>query len=136
MLEGGHRVPFIAAWPGVIPAGTTNNQTVMTMDFLPTFAKLAGASLPEGHQIDGADMMPLLQDPAKKTDRVLHWLFGGSWAVRKASWKLIGGGESALKLVNVEQDIEEKSNHLKEMPELVAELMKLHRQWIDSVGNK
>ena len=44
MYEGGHRVPFIASWPGVIAAGTTNSATVMTMDLFPTFAKLAGAT--------------------------------------------------------------------------------------------
>ncbi len=62
LFEGGHRVPFIARWPGVIPAGKTNSQTLMSMDLLPTFAKLAGTSAPDGHQIDGLDILPLLKD--------------------------------------------------------------------------
>ena len=136
MLEGGHRVPFIASWPGVMTAGTTNKQTVMSMDLFPTFAKLAGARVPEGHLLDGSDIMPLLMDSEKVSDRVLHWLFGDSWAVRQGSWKLIGKNQIALTLVNLDSDLEEKNNLLKEQPERVDELLKLHRQWIESVGSK
>jgi arylsulfatase A-like enzyme len=136
MFEGGHRVPFIAHWPGVIPAGQTNSRTVMSMDLLPTFAKLAGTSAPENHPIDGVDILPLLKDPSKQTDRVLHWLFGSDWAVRKGAWKLIGKSDRPLTLVNLEADIEEKQNLIKEKPGLVGELMKLHHQWIAEVGNR
>ena len=136
MLEGGHRVPMIASWPGVIPTGATNSQTVMSMDLFPTFTKLAGARVLEGHSLDGSDIMPVLMDPAKKSDRVLHWLFGDSWAVRQGPWKLIGKDLIALTLVNLETDLEEKNNLLKAQPERVNELTKLHRQWIESVGSK
>lgn len=90
MFEGGNRVPMIASWPGKIPAESTNEDTVMTMDFFSTFAKLAGASLPNGLRIDGIDLMPALKGSASRSDRAIHWLFGKSWAVRKGSWKLIG----------------------------------------------
>jgi arylsulfatase A-like enzyme len=136
MFEGGHRVPFIARWPGVIPAGQTNDQAVMSMDLLPTFVKLADTTAPEGHQIDGMDIMPVLKDSSKQTERVLHWLFGGDWAVRQGPWKLIGKSDRPLTLVNLEADIEEKHNVIKDKPELVSELMKLHRQWIVEVGSQ
>jgi arylsulfatase A len=136
MFEGGHRVPCIANWPGVIPAGLTNSQTVMSMDLLPTFAKLAGTSAPEGHQIDGIDILPLLKDSSKQTDRALHWLFGSDWAVRKGTWKLIGKSDQPLSLVNLETDLKEENNLIKDQPKLAAELMKLHRQWIAEVGNR
>ncbi|TLD71231.1 sulfatase [Phragmitibacter flavus] len=57
--EGGVRVPFIARWPGVIPAGTTMNEPAMTIDMLPTIAKILDAKLPD-HRIDGLDVLPLL----------------------------------------------------------------------------
>lgn len=133
MLEGGHRVSCIVSWPGVIAAATTHGQTVMSMDFFPTFAKLAGATVPEGHQLDGIDIMPLLMDPAKKVEHVMNWLFGESWAVRKGSWKLIGKDQDALTLVNLETDIEEKINLLKEQPERVVELM---NEAMDRVGGR
>jgi arylsulfatase A-like enzyme len=136
MLEGGHRVPLIASWPGVIPAGTSNAQTVMTMDFLPTFTTLAGVTLPQGHQIDGTDIMPLLKDNSKQVDRVLHWLFGDAWAVRKGAWKLIGKRDKALTLVNLDKDLGEKNNLINEKPQLADELLKLHRDWIAEVGDK
>jgi arylsulfatase A-like enzyme len=136
MFEGGHRVPFIASWPGVIAGGTTRSEVALTMDFLPTFAKLAGATVPSGHQIDGVDVMPLLKGDARMSDRVLYWMFGEKWAVRRGEWKLIGKGVEALTLVNLENDLAEKNNLIKAKPELADELMKLHRQWIAEVGNR
>jgi len=136
MFEGGHRVPFIASWPGVIPADSTSSQTVMTMDFLPTFAKLAGAAPPANHQIDGMDILPVLRSSAGDSSRILHWVFGASWAVRKGPWKLMGQGESALTLVNLEGDLAEKINLLRDQPVLVQELRKLHRQWMEAVGKR
>jgi arylsulfatase A-like enzyme len=136
LSEGGHRVPFIASWPSVIAAGKTNRETVMSMDFFPTFAKLAGAAIPQDRASDGRDVMPLLKDDSQKIERELHWLYGNSWAVRKGPWKLSGSGDKALILVNLEQDVEEKMNHLDDQSALVDEFMKLHRTWIESVGTR
>jgi arylsulfatase A len=57
--EGGVRVPGIVKWPGRIPAGTSSDAMLMTIDLLPTLAKLVGAELP-GHAIDGLDVWSLL----------------------------------------------------------------------------
>jgi arylsulfatase A len=57
--EGGVRVPCIMRWPGQIPAGTTSDAMLMTIDLLPTIAGLVGAPLPR-HPIDGLDVWPLL----------------------------------------------------------------------------
>src|SRR5690606_26546144 len=57
--EGGTRVPCIMRFPGKIPAGTTNDRMVMTIDLLPTIAGLVGAELP-GRKIDGRDVWPIL----------------------------------------------------------------------------
>ena len=136
MFEGGHRLPFIASWPGGIPAGATSGETVMTMDLFPTFAGLAGAKTPEGHEIDGTDLMPLLRGGSIGRERDLHWLFGDSWAVRKGPWKLIGERGKALSLFDVGKDIGEENNHLNEESGIVDQLTKLHLQWIGSVGDK
>ena len=136
MSEGGHRVPFIAVWPGVIPAGKTSSETAMTMDLLPTFAKLAGVSPPTGCPLDGVDLLPVLKGGGGDSGRVLHWRFGDHWAVRKGAWKLIGKGNLALDLVNLEIDVAERNNQLKEKPDLADALMKLHRQWTVEVGDR
>ncbi|MFA6547199.1 MAG: sulfatase [Limisphaerales bacterium] len=57
--EGGTRVPCLMRWPGKLPAGTSSGDMLMTIDLLPTFAKLIGAELPR-HKIDGLDVWPLL----------------------------------------------------------------------------
>jgi arylsulfatase len=57
--EGGTRVPCLMRWPGHIPAGAKNDDFVMTIDLLPTFARLTGAALPS-LPIDGLDVWPLL----------------------------------------------------------------------------
>jgi len=60
--EGGKRVTCIMRWPAQIPAGTSSNAMLMTIDILPTLAKHIGAKLPD-HPIDGKDIMPLLTGP-------------------------------------------------------------------------
>src|SRR5262249_3444443 len=59
-FEGGVRAPFVARWPGRIPAGAVNRQPAMTIDLLPTIARLAGAETPKDRIIDGLDIWPLL----------------------------------------------------------------------------
>ncbi|OYV03835.1 MAG: sulfatase, partial [Verrucomicrobiales bacterium VVV1] len=119
MNEGGHRVPFIASWPGVIAAGSTSGQKVMTMDFFPTFAGLAGATAPKDHLIDGLNLMPLLKGGSIDAERDLHWLFGDSWAIRKGPWKLMGVGNSPQALVNLDSDLDENANLIKDPTGLV-----------------
>lgn len=136
MNEGGHRVPCVAAWPGVIPAGKTCAETVMTMDFLPTFAKLAGATTPARHVIDGADVLPVLRGEAKVTERSLHWRFGDEWAVRQGPWKLMGKDQTARMLVHLGNDPGETTNLIQANPGLAGKLTQLHRQWVESAGER
>lgn len=130
LLEGGHRVPFIASWPGVIPAGKTSDAMAMTMDLLPTFAKLGGAKAPDGHLLDGIDAMAILKGGKGDQNRVVHWSCADEWAVRQGPWKLMGKGKQAQTLVNLETDIREQDNRLGDLPERVVEMTALHTQWI------
>jgi arylsulfatase A-like enzyme len=75
-FDGGVRVPFIARWPGHIPSGTTCREPAMTIDLLPTIARLAGAS-PPTNVIDGRDIWPLLKVTLGPEGR-RHILFIGS----------------------------------------------------------
>ena len=66
-FEGGVRVPFVARWPGRIPAGASvTDVPAMTIDLLPTLARLAGAAAPSERVIDGRDIWPLLAEPARR----------------------------------------------------------------------
>jgi len=73
--EGGVREPFIARWTGKIPAGSVCNEPAMTIDLLPTIAKLVGAELPK-HKIDGLDIWPLLSgDPAARNPHDAYYFY-------------------------------------------------------------
>jgi arylsulfatase A len=89
--EGGVRVPFVARWPGHIPAGTVSHQPAMTIDLLPTLVGRAGAKGPR-NKIDGKDVWPLLsgQKGAKSPHEALFFYWGQELqAVRSGKWKLV-----------------------------------------------
>jgi arylsulfatase A-like enzyme len=132
--EGGHRVPFLACYPGKIPAGTVCNETAVVMDMFPTFAALAGAKMPKSLLIDGVDISDLLFKQDKIEQRTLHWEMDGQWAVRKGVWKLIGSGEKGLELFNLQEDIREVRNEIKEYPVLAESLEKEHLKWVREVN--
>lgn len=91
--EGGVREPFIARWPGRIPAGTTCREPAMTIDLLPTIAQLIGAPTPNHHTIDGLDIWPLLANTpdAKSPHDALYFYYHANdlEAVRSGKWKLV-----------------------------------------------
>jgi arylsulfatase A-like enzyme len=88
--EGGVRLPCLMRWPGHIPAGSVCREPAMTIDILPTVAKLAGAELPK-HPIDGLDIWPLIS--GKPNAKSPHEAFYFYWdrhlqAIRSGRWKL------------------------------------------------
>ena len=88
--EGGLRVPFIARWPGVIPAGSVSHEPAMNIDIYPTLTRLAGSMLPASQVIDGKNILPLLAN-GEKTPHEALLLFNNNRiaGVRSGRWKLI-----------------------------------------------
>lgn len=88
-FEGGVRVPFLARWPGQVPAGRVNDELVTGLDLLPTIARLTGASLPKA-AIDGVDLSALFRGEPGAKGRESFAYFSGSelHAVRLGRWKL------------------------------------------------
>ena len=144
-FDGGVRVPFIARWPGKIPAGSTCREPAMTIDLFPTIAKLIGADLPR-HKIDGLDIWPLLsaQEGAKSPHEALYFYWLNRLdAVRSGRWKLhlahdyphpdpVGGDAAPGKLkvqkidqslFDLEADIGETTNVAADHPDVVARLL-------------
>jgi arylsulfatase A-like enzyme len=90
-FEGGVRVPFLARWPGRIPAKTVVSEPAMTIDVLPTIARIVGAPLPE-RPIDGLDISPLLfgETGARSPHEALLFYYGTELrAVRGGRYKLV-----------------------------------------------
>jgi len=138
LIEGGHRVPFIARWPGRIKAGGVSKQMISLVDLLATFAAVTGAALPPEAGPDSINVLPALLDaslaePVRK-DLVMH-SGAGALAIREGDWKLIpagGQGQPAKKkgaaggaLYNLAQDLGEQKNLYAEHPEIVKRLADL-----------
>ena len=89
--EGGLRVPGIFRWPGSIAPGQVSDEIASTLDFLPTFAALAGARLPDDLRIDGLDIGPWLFGAAERSPRrqFHYFAFTHLQAVREGRWKLV-----------------------------------------------
>ena len=96
--DGGTRVPFIARWPGHIPAGSACKEMACAIDLLPTIAQLVGAQLPK-HKIDGLDIWSLFDgEKNARNPHEAYFFYGvpfGGWtgaeleSVRTREWKLI-----------------------------------------------
>ncbi|MGH9632234.1 MAG: sulfatase family protein [Bryobacteraceae bacterium] len=88
--DGGIRVPFIARWPGRIPAGRVNKELCASIDIFPTLCKSAGTEVPAGRAIDGKDISPLLYSDKAKTPHEAIFAMGGPELkiVRSGKWKL------------------------------------------------
>ncbi len=132
LYEGGVRVPTIARWPGKIEPGTESDHLSGFQDMLPTFAELAGASVPQN--IDGLSMVPTLLGKADQQARheFLYWEFserGGKRGVVTTDWKLVqqdagASNPPAAELFNLKQDVEETTNVADRHPDVVKQLTK------------
>lgn len=149
--EGGHRVPFLARWPGKIKAGAVSDETMCHVDFMATVAAILGAKLPDNAAEDSVNVLPVLlggklSEPAREA--TVHHSGGGKFAIRKGEWVLIdapSGDDNGARgepqwlkdergytkhdqpgeLFNVHDDLAERHNYFAEKPELVRELKTL-----------
>jgi arylsulfatase A len=82
--EGGIREPFIARWPGKIPAGRVSSGLASMMDIFPTVAKLCGGEMP-AKPVDGIDIWPLLHGDKQVIERA-PLLYFDNWDLQCARW--------------------------------------------------
>lgn len=135
--EGGLRVPFMAAGPG-IKADRVSRVPVTGLDFLPTFTELAGGNVAMTKAIDGGSLVPLLLDESvAKVERSSEYLIYHQAshrkprsAIRKGDFKLIKYWSKETKykntpkveLFNIAEDLGETTNIIDENPEIANEL--------------
>ncbi len=87
--EGGHRVPFIARWPGQIKAGTTCAETVCHVDLMATLAAVLNVQLAADAGVDSVSVLPALlgeKRAAPLREATVHHSAQGKFAVRKGDW--------------------------------------------------
>ncbi|ANW95294.1 arylsulfatase [Wenyingzhuangia fucanilytica] len=148
IFEGGHRVPFIAKWTGVIKPNTISNQTICTTDFMATCADIVNYKLQNNEGEDSFSMLPILKNEIIHGDfreATVHHSSGGFFSIRKGPWKLIfckdDGGYKELKnsseikgleyqLYNLENDPSEKNNLYTENVIKYKELKNLLKKYI------
>ncbi len=140
--DGGHRIPFIASWPGVIEAGSTCDQTICLTDLMATVAGICDVSLPRDAGEDSYNLLPYFKGEHRETIReaTVHHSINGAFAIRKDQWKLVecrGSGGWSLKEADVPEeaplmqlydmvnDPGEQHNMFDEKPEIVAKLQTL-----------
>jgi arylsulfatase A-like enzyme len=148
--EGGHRVPFIARWPGKISPGSRSEQTICLTDLMATCAAIVGADLPDDAAEDSYNFLPALlgTDGGKALRKyTLHQTISLALAIRRGPWKYLdhkgsGGNdysregrwgmkpyalperapEAPGQLYRLDEDPGETTNLYFEHPEIVAEL--------------
>ena len=132
--EGGHRVPFVARWPGNVKPNTRCDLLVQQSDLMATLAEALDTKLPDNAGEDSVSLMPLLKGGDKPVrEYAISHAMSGLPSLRKGSWKIIfgqkGGGFAGApgvgatgQLYDLATDIGETQNLWNEKPELVAEL--------------
>lgn len=141
--DGGHRIPFLARWPGRIAAGTKSDELGCLTDLMATAGEIAGAKLPANAGEDSYSLLPALLGRRGKPIReaVVHHSVDGVFGIRQGEWKLAlglgSGGFSQPKriepkpggprgqLYNIARDPAEKENLWLKHPEIVARLTAL-----------
>ncbi len=121
-FEGGQRVPCVMWAPGRIPAGTTSDALISTIDLLPSLASLAGSELPGENRIDGIDLSATITGkPTEKREEFLYYNNGGELeGFRQGDWKLLLKKNELL--FNLTENISESKNLASEHPEKVTAL--------------
>jgi arylsulfatase A-like enzyme len=129
--EGGYRAACIVRWPGKVPAGKVSPTMWATLDFMPTFANLAGFDVPTDRIIDGVDQTDMLLG---KTDKGRDKFYFNNAGIRMGKWKYLmpkahfysyareDGRPEVDELYDLEAEIGERTNLADKYPEVLAKL--------------
>ena len=144
--EGGHRVPFVVRWPGVVPADKVNDGLLSQIDIYATIAEILGADIPSGSAEDSFGQLPLIKGGSGSLRSTLvHNTNANGYALRHGDWVLIAARTGAVskvpewfdlqngytshslpgELYNLRDDLGQKKNVYAEHPDKVRELTAL-----------
>ncbi len=138
LSEGGMHVPFVIAWPGVIPGGQEYPHPVSSLDVAATAVGVqpsgvwegsAKAYTPTAGDLDGVNLIPFLSgEKTEPPHEALYWRWSAQSAIREGDWKLLRGGDREY-LYNLSEDIEEKHNLGSQEPEIANRLRAKLTAW-------
>lgn len=146
LYEGGIRMPFILRWPGHVPEGQVNRETVINgVDFMPTLATLTKTEAPEAFEKDGEDLSSAWLGADTRRSKPMFWeyRFGGFGhpmhqspmiAVREGDYKLLFNPDlSRIELYHIPKDPSEMNNLAGDNPVMTEELLKTAMDWFLSL---
>jgi arylsulfatase A-like enzyme len=152
LYDGGLRLPFIARWPGVVPAGVVNKENVVAaVDMFPTLCYIAGVKLPRSVAFDGENMTEALKSViATSRTQPLMWEYGRNakffgypklvedrspnLAIRDGRWKLLVNTDSEnAELYDLSTDPSEANNIAAAHPEIAERLKSEVLNWRQSL---
>lgn len=128
MWEGGLRVPFVAHWPGVLPAGVVSDEFLTALEIFPTLLQAAGGSAPKELVLDGFDALPILEGSERSPRKEMYWQRRGDRAARVGDWKWVqsakGGG-----LFDLSKDVGEQNDLSAQRPDQLAAVRSRFEAW-------
>ncbi|MEP2237819.1 MAG: sulfatase-like hydrolase/transferase [Maribacter sp.] len=132
--EGGYRVPMFFHWPGKLMPDKKFDYPVSALDFYPTFARLAQASIPKDKKLDGKDIWQDLIDGVnpRKDEPVFvlrHRAGYNDVGVRQNQWKALKTNEDPWKLFNIENDLGESNDLSSKHPEQLKQMVLKAQKW-------
>lgn len=136
-FEGGFRVPMLFHWPGRVPADAKFSHPISTLDFYPTFVRLAEAALPAGKRLDGREIWDAFQagkDP-HQGDQIYaarHRNGFTDFAAREGRWKICRSYNGPWQLFDIEQDVGEERDLSLQHPERLQTMISQVKAWTDS----
>ncbi len=128
MWEGGLRVPFIASWPGRLPAGKVTDEFLTSLELVPTLLAACEAKAPEGVKLDGFDMLPALRGEAKSPRTAMFWQRRSDKAARFENWKWLESAKGSG-LYDLSTDLGEKHDLTAEKPEIAKQMRERFAKW-------
>jgi len=130
LLEGGLRIPAIVRWPRHIPAGTTSEQVMISMDWMPTLLEAAGSHPDPAYPPDGISLLPVLTGKGPVVPRKLYWRYrsNAQRAMRDGDMKWLKIKENTF-LFNVVADPLERANLKERQPDLYRRLVNDYETW-------
>ena len=130
MWEGGLRVPFIAWWPGKLPAGVVTDEFLTSLEIMPTLTAITGAQPLAGVTIDGFDMLPVLRGEKKSPRTEMFWERRSHRAARVGNWKWVDmGGRNTTGLFDLATDLGETRDLSKEKPDVLEMMQGKFAAW-------
>lgn len=133
IYEGGHRVPFLARWPGKIKAGTVSDEIICLNDVLATCSDIVGTKLPDTAGEDSVSFLSALTGTASSPLReaTVHQSMGRDLAIRQGPWKLIFLKDGKRELYHLHSNIGETRNVAHENPDVVEKLIAVMKRYVE-----